>query len=117
MLKPDGLWAHLIDHGAHFIPTDPTISSVNFLQVDAEAWARYADNSFASTNRLRSSEYLPLFAAANLEVRAVETSDDDAGLAALEAGALALVERFRGMSATDLAVRFPQIVAAPQTRG
>ena len=113
LLKTGGFSAHRIDHSDHFASSDQEIGNCNFLRFDDEEWNRYAGNRFAYVNRLRSSQYPPIFESSGLEIRGVAASVDAECRDLIASGALPLAEEFRGMSASDLATTATIIVAAP----
>ena len=113
LLKPGGLCAHHIDNADHFFGCDPQISMINFLRFDDTEWNRYANNRFAYVNRLRSSEYPPIFSDSGFEILDVQNEIDDECVKQIETGALPLAERFRNMAVQDLATTSTTIVAAP----
>ena len=113
LLKPGGLSAHRIDHSDHFAYSDQKIGKCNFLRFDDEEWNGYAGNRFVYVNRLRSSQYPPIFEASGLEIRSIAASVDSESRDLIASGALPLAKEFRGMSASDLATTTTIIVAAP----
>ena len=111
LLKPGGVSAHRIDHSDHFAYADRRISRCNFLRFDDDEWNRLAGNRFAYLNRLRGCQYPPLFRASGLEIRSVAASEDDECRDLISSGALPLAEKFRDLSASDLATVTTTIVA------
>lgn len=111
LLKPGGVSAHRIDHSDHFAYSDRKIGKCNFLRFDDDEWNRRAGNRFAYLNRLRGSQYLPLFEASGFEIRGVTATIDGECRDSISSGALPLAEKFRGMPASDLAATTTTIVA------
>ncbi|MEP7198295.1 MAG: class I SAM-dependent methyltransferase [Chloroflexota bacterium] len=104
LLAPGGLLLHVIDPSDHFAHDDPTITAVNFLQFDERAWQRLAGNQFMYHNRLRSFEYLDLFAGAGVRVLRKAETLDEPSLRALRDG-FPLQQQFRHIAPEALAVR------------
>ncbi len=94
LLRPDGLLVHYIDFTDHFAHSDPTISSVNFLQFSDREWERLAGNRFMFHNRLRVDEFRTLLLALGLEILELETRVDERALAEMRNG-FALDKRFQ----------------------
>lgn len=114
LLKPDGICVHQIDHTDHSDPVDRTIAKVNFLRYDDEQWSRYTDGWAPYVNRLRASEYLPIFEDCGLDVLEIQNTIDDGCVNLIKTGALPLAEKFRSMATTDLATTGSIIVAVPR---
>jgi len=104
LLAPDGLLLHVIDPSDHFAHDDTSITAINFLQFDDRAWQRLAGNRFMFHNRLRSCEYLALFARAGVRVVRQAETVDEPSLRALKNG-FPLHAQFKHMSPEALAVR------------
>jgi SAM-dependent methyltransferase len=104
LLAPGGLLIHVIDPSDHFAHDDPTITAINFLQFDERAWQQLAGNRFMYHNRLRSFEYLDLFARAGMRVLHKAETSDEPSLRALQNG-FPLHQRFRHIPPEVLAVR------------
>ena len=69
VLAPHGTMSHFIDLSDHFAHFDGSIGIYNFLRFSARRW-RLIDNDIQPQNRLRWPDYLALYAAAGLPVRA-----------------------------------------------
>ena len=102
VLRPGGLLIHNIDPSDHFSHDDPTITMINFLQFSDADWKKWAGNQFMYHNRLRASDYVRIFAAAEVRTIDERRSVDKRSLAALHAG-FPLWDRFRYLPAQDLA--------------
>lgn len=116
LLAPDGLLLHVIDPSDHFAHDDSSITAINFLQFDDRAWQRLAGNRFMFHNRLRSCEYLALFARVGMRVIRQAETVDEPSLRALKDG-FPLHAQFRHMPPEALAVRSLNIMgtfAAPE---
>ena len=94
-VKDDGLFVHMVDFSDHFAHSDPTISTVNFLQFSEEQWRKYAGNRYMYHNRLRIDELVEMLKAAGLEVISQKVKVDPEAVRQLEAG-LTLDRRFAG---------------------
>lgn len=120
LLKPDGILAASIDHTDHLShvnhPThrDPTISKINFLRYDDEQWNQIAVNLDIDTNRLRASEYLPIFQDSGFDLIEIQNTVDDACVNLIKTKTVPLAEKFRGMDIADLATTSSIVVATPR---
>jgi SAM-dependent methyltransferase len=104
VLKPDGLFLHIIDPSDHFSHDDDSITAINFLQFSESDWERWAGNQFMYHNRLRAIEYLRLFDEAGARLlRRTETLDEPS-LRALQDG-FPLHRQFQHIRPEELAVR------------
>ena len=93
LLKPGGIVSSIIDMQDHYSYFDSHITVYNFLTLSDAAW-RLANAPLGYQNRLRYSEYMKLFASANLETLAEEIKGpSDAERLALKA--MKLAPRFR----------------------
>jgi len=111
VLRPHGLQVHFIDFSDHSAHTDPSISSVNFLQYDDATWDRIAGNRYAFHNRLRVDELTALVQGSGIEIIALDTAPDARSIAALEAG-LPLAARFQGKAPAVNGVKEAWLVGA-----
>ena len=111
LLKPGGLSVHLIDNSDHNARELYGAARFDFLRFDDAEWAGMDDDRTKNTNRLRSSEYIPIFEAAGFSILETQATIDYEARAAIKAGALPLSPRFRDMAADDLATRTSLITA------
>lgn len=102
LLKPNGLFVHLIDLSDHFAHSDDSITRINFLQFDENQWNRLAGNRFMYHNRLRVGEFRALFAEHGPRILWEETLRCDRSIEALRNG-FELSRRFQGERPEDLA--------------
>ncbi|MBU6411231.1 MAG: methyltransferase domain-containing protein, partial [Verrucomicrobia bacterium] len=116
LLKPDGLFVHLIDFSDHFAHSDEAVSSVNFLQFSESEWNRLAGNRYMFHNRLRVDEFQNLLAELDLKILALDARVDDAAVAVLDRG-FPLDERFRNKDCRTNATLEAWLVATPGLRG
>lgn len=86
LLKPGGMFVHLVDMSDHFSHIDPNISTVHFLQFEQGTWDFWADNPYHYHNRLRYPEYLDAISQAGLEIDRQLTMTDDKALTLLRDG-------------------------------
>ena len=93
LLRPGGLFIHLVDFSDHFSHADGSISPINFLQYSDRDWSRIAPGRYAHVNRLRIDDYAPLFAQAGLALRMAEVRVDSQGLEKIGRG-IPLAEPF-----------------------
>jgi SAM-dependent methyltransferase len=112
LLKPDGLFIHLVDFSDHFSHSDPSITSVNFLRFSEWKWRLYAGNRYMYHNRLRIDDFMALMAQDGLQIVACYPTIDPRGLETLENG-FPLAPRFRDKSAETNATGNAWIIAAP----
>lgn len=123
LLEPDGVTAHAIDLYDHSVPApaSPPLPvplpsrGLGFLRFDDADWLRRRKTRFPE-NRLRASEYPPMFTAAGLEIRGMTNFVSEECLRAIESGRLPLARKFSGMDARDLATLSTIIVAGPRSR-
>ena len=102
LLKPGGVSAHKIDHTDHVAHDDPSLDLMDFLRFENSEWAeRSEDDGVVYVNRLRASEYPPIFAASGLDVRVESNFVDEASVRSIESGGLPLAGRFKRMNARD----------------
>jgi SAM-dependent methyltransferase len=66
VLKPHGLFIHIIDYSDHYARVD-SVSRFNFLTYSEKEWAPY-NNSFQYVNRLRHSEYVAMLEKAGAKI-------------------------------------------------
>ena len=86
IVKPGGLLIHFVDFSDHFSHTDPSVSSINFLQFSAEEWDRLAGNRYMYHNRLRIDDYVALFEQLGLTVVSNAARVDERALMLLREG-------------------------------
>jgi len=111
LLKPTGLFVHLVDFADHFSPMDPSISTINFLRFSDAEWECYAGNRFMYQNRLRVNELVDLFRQAGLATSLVEPEIDPRALDELK-NDFPLDERFAALSPEQIATATAWIVAS-----
>lgn len=102
LLSPQGASLHLVDHSDHFEHRDKSLSRLNFLTIPDGLWRLACQHPQNYQNRLRHSDYLPLFEAAGLKPVAISGAPDARALE--EAKTLPLQPRFQGYEPEDLAV-------------
>lgn len=76
VLKVNGLFVHRIDYSDHFSHSDKTISAINFLRFNDEAWTRIAGNRYMYMNRLRHDDFLQLFSDLDIKILLEDTTSD-----------------------------------------
>ncbi|MDB4871643.1 MAG: methyltransferase family protein [Gemmatimonadales bacterium] len=101
VLAPDGIAVHFFDPSDHFAHQDSTIHLINFLRFSEEEWRRLANNQFAYCNRLRRSQYHPIYARTGFRVAREEGDVDAVSLGALRAG-FRLDDQFREFAPEDI---------------
>jgi SAM-dependent methyltransferase len=111
LLKTTGLFVHLVDFADHFAPTDPSISTINFLRFSEAEWQHYAGNKFMYQNRLRVSDLAGLFRQAGLATSLFEPEIDPRALEELK-NDFPLNERFAALSPEQIATATAWIVAS-----
>lgn len=111
VVRPDGLFVHMIDYSDHFSHDDSNISAVNFLQYSDAEWARYAGNRYMYMNRLRHDDMLALFDAAGHRILAVSTSVDPRVVSLLEGNQFTLSEPFSAKPLDVLSIRSAWVVS------
>ena len=113
LLKSDGMCIHSIDLSDHFAHSDTGISRANFLRFDDNEWDHYAGNRFMYMNRLRASEYLRIFERCGFQFHDVNSDIDNHCLDLIMSGAIPMADRFRDMTAKDLATLTLFVVGTP----
>ena len=103
LLNHEGLLVHLIDLSDHFSHSDPSITSINFLQFTEDQWKRWAGNRFMYHNRLRCYEYDALFTSIGMNILLKKENLDLRALEYINQG-FPLAERFAGQPHRELAV-------------
>lgn len=114
MLKPGGIAAHWIDNADHSSHGNPAISPVNFLRHSEQEWIRLPSPPLLYQNRLRPSEYPPIFEKAGFNVLKLETTIDQRCVNDIKTGAVPLAPQYQAMPVNDLAATKTLIVAAPR---
>lgn len=76
LLPIGAVMSHVIDYSDHFAHSDPAITPYNFLTFEEEAWRRFSPDIHFQ-NRMRHSEYGPLFEAAGFKILSAESSQPD----------------------------------------
>ncbi|MDJ0711385.1 MAG: methyltransferase domain-containing protein [Woeseiaceae bacterium] len=109
VLKPGGFCIHIIDNSDHFEHREKQLSRLNFLTVSEPLWAIACFNPQNYQNRLRHSDYVRLFGAADYELVYVDGSPDRQALADLRT--LSIDPRFSGYTQEDLAILTSIVVA------
>ena len=115
LLKADGVCVHLIDTSDHDSDPAAGICQVDYLRYGDEEWRERMASGVVShyVNRLRASQYPPIFEAAGFDILEARASVDDESLRAIESKRLPLAARFRDMAASDLATTSLLLVATP----
>jgi hypothetical protein len=111
LLRESGLFIHEIDHGDHFMYSDNSISSLNFLQFSHDEWNRLAGNRYMYMNRLRVDDFQKMFKEANQRILLTEAEKDSSAIELLRNGKISLDKAFQGKSADVLATILSFIVA------
>lgn len=101
ILRPGGLAVHFVDPSDHFAHNDPSISRINFLQLDEAQWRRYYDNRYSYLNRCHDSDYREMFERASLKLLSCGFDVDERARALLQQG-FPLAPAFRHKSVDDL---------------
>ncbi|GAB6098056.1 hypothetical protein JCM14469_43110 [Desulfatiferula olefinivorans] len=96
--KGTGLFVHMIDYTDHFIKSDRTISSINFLQYSDSDWGKIADNRYMYMNRLRHDDFIEIFESAGQCIIKDYPTKDPGLLDLLNNGTLKLDRRFNSKS-------------------
>jgi len=109
VLRPGGLFVHRIDLADHFTASDPSITSINFLQFSEPDWQDLAGNRFMYHNRLRSYELYKLFGEEGLDIVWKEETVDPKALSLLQSG-FRVDPRFMGRDPETLATTFVKLV-------
>ena len=117
IIRPAGLFVHLVDYSDHFSHSYGAISAINFLQYSDSEWEHYAGNQYMYANRLRHDDMLALFAASGHDVLNVKPTLDERCRTIVTQGRLRLHDRFAGKSADVLAIRDAWIVSRARTSG
>lgn len=105
IVKPGGLFAHLIDYSDHFSHTDKSITAINFLQYSDEEWSRIAENRYMYMNRLRHDDYLEMFREAGHRLLEVAPVVDSRAEELLASGTFRIDERFASKPREILAIK------------
>lgn len=113
VLTSDGLFVHCVDFSDHFAHSDPTISSINFLQFSEEEWNRLSGNRYMYQNRLRLDEFMHLMGRAALEPLSIDAIVDPEAKQLLERGGLSLAPRFRAKPPDTNATIDAWVIAQP----
>ena len=109
ILANDGIIMHSIDLSDHFSLSDPSITSINFLQFSEKEWEKWAGNKFTYHNRLRAPEFYKLFNDIGVQIILKEEHIDRKALEIINRG-FPLDNRFAGYPPDDLAISGIDIV-------
>lgn len=112
ILSPNGLFVHWFGPKDHFATSDPSITTINFLQYDDKTWDRYAGNRYMYHNRLRIDDYIHLIEQENFRILHEERVIDERAMQQLRDG-FHVDARFAGKSFEDLATASSKMVACP----
>jgi SAM-dependent methyltransferase len=116
VLRPAGLFVHVVDFSDHFSHSDATISGVHFLQWPEERWARLAGCRFNCHNRLRVDDIASLIEGAGLAILETEPEIDPRGLEEIRIG-MRIDGRFAGKAAETLATANAWFIARGSSAG
>ena len=86
MLRPDGLFVHVVDFSDQFSHSDRSINAVNFLRFSDSDWLRLAGGRYSYVNRLRIDDCVRLFAESGLMARAMDVSVNSLALEQIKNG-------------------------------
>jgi len=111
ILAPGGMMTHVIDNSDHWQHRDPSLSRLNFLQIDGRSlfWRLAQFNPQGFQNRLRHDDYIRLMEAHGFRVAVARGEPDPRSLADLPG--LPLQPEFRAKAPRDLAVLISLFVA------
>ena len=109
LLRPGGVFCHIIDHSDHWEHSDKSISRVNFLQYPNWLFRLTHINPQDYQNRWRHSDYVQLFVRGGFQIVRETRQVDDASKAALTS--MPLAPQFAGRDIDDLATIQSLIVA------
>lgn len=112
IIKDDGLFIHRIDCSDHFSHDDKSISSINFLQYSDQEWAKYAENRYAYTNRLRVDDIEELYQKCGHKILISESETNKEAQELLETSSIKLDDRFKGRSTIILSTTSSWIVSS-----
>lgn len=115
IVKPDGLFVHLIDYSDHFAHTDKTITVINFLQYSDEEWDRFASNRYMYMNRLRHDDYQEIFQNVGHQVVETEPVTDERAEILLSSGTFPITKRFASKDHEILAIKNSWFVSRPES--
>jgi SAM-dependent methyltransferase len=101
VLRPGGLTIHYADPTDHFSHSDRRLLKIDFLRYEPETWRTIAGNAYAYTNRLRDSDFRPLFAEQGLRLVETRYDVDKVSFDAVRAG-FPLASPFRDRDPEDL---------------
>ena len=108
ILRPGGHIVHLIDMNDHFIYTDQSISTINFLQFSEDAFKKY-NSKFLYQNRLRASRWRQMIIDHGFEIVYWQPNINHEALSTLSS--FPLNEEFASMEADDLCTTSVYVVA------
>lgn len=117
VVKPDGLFVHMVDYSDHFAHEDSSIPPIHFLRFSESTWNLVAGNRYMYMNRLRHDDFLDLFARCGHEVLEAETETDPRSLELLRRGTQPLDARFVGKSSEILATTSSWLVSRGSSAG
>jgi SAM-dependent methyltransferase len=108
ILRPGGHIVHLIDMNDHFIYTDQSISSINFLQFSEQSFRKY-NSKFLYQNRLRASRWRQIISNHGFEIVYWQPNTNNEVLNGLSS--FRLSEEFASMEPDDLCTTSVYVVA------
>jgi len=112
-LRPGGAMVHCIDHSDHLEHRDKSISKINFLSW-SESWHQMVNRmTREGENRLRHHEYPEVFASAGFDVLSSHATVHKP--TADQVSELNLKDRFKAMSASQLATLISIFVIVPKS--
>jgi len=111
VLRPGGVMCHGVDHTDHRANVDASLSRIDFLRYSDDMWRLLCVNQLDYTNRLRHSDYVPLFKNAGYDLLWEEPTANDK--MAADAKTLPLWGRFKTMSEQDAATAWSLYIARP----
>lgn len=117
VVKPDGLFVHMVDYSDHFFHEDGTIAPIHFLRFSDRMWTLLAGNRYMYMNRLRHDDFLDLYARCGHAILEVETEIDPRSLDLLARGAQPLDARFAGKPREILATTSSWLVSRASSGG
>jgi len=109
LLKSGGITIHIIDNSDHFEHRNRSLSQVDFLRYSDRLWRLTHFNAQNYQNRLRHSDYLPIFEGAGFDV--IEFSGEPGATALEDIKRMKLAPRFRRYDAEDLAILTTYVAA------
>ena len=108
ILRSGGYMLHLIDVSDHFAHSDPSISSINFLQYSEDSFSRY-NSRFIFQNRLRPEAWRKLISEHGFKIVYWKTKIDEGALSNLSK--MRLDDAFADLSAEEICSGSIRVVA------